>query len=50
MAEMCSGDIVYCLKTDKPNRPLVLAHYEDGTVGVDCLFQKCPLLREVSAL
>jgi len=46
MAEMCSGDIVYCLKTDNPNRPLVLTHYEDGTFDVDCLFQKCPFLEK----
>ena len=37
-----SGDIVYCLKTDDPNRPLVITQQDNGTVAVNCLFLNCP--------
>ena len=42
MAAVQSGDIVYCLKTSNPNRPLVLTCHADGSLTVDCLFLKCP--------
>lgn len=42
MPSSCSGDVVYCLKTDNPNRPLVITQQDDETVTVDCLFLNCP--------
>jgi hypothetical protein len=46
MVAKCSGYVVYCLKTENPNRPLVLTHHEDGSISVDCLFLKCPFLHK----
>ena len=42
MPDTQSGDIVYCLKENNPNRPILLTHHENSIITADCLFLKCP--------
>lgn len=39
-----SGDIVFCHKTENPQRPILITHYDDGTLTADCSFLQCPFL------
>ena len=46
MSKTQSGEIVYCIKTDNPNRPILITHHENGSLSTDCLFLKCPYFKK----